>query len=359
MRATARPPHTPGVRARHDHARGRSWREGRDHRLRVLREAGPRGTLGAQPADRRADQGQEDRGPQVQRGSRPQGRRLGCEEAAEADPRRREGRGAGEEGDAKTTAKKTTAAKSTAKKAPAKAAAKKAAADEGDGQEGVHRQEGGRRRRHPPRRRPRPRPRRTRRRPRRLPRKKTASQDRGQEGTRHEGAGEEGSGQGGGEEVAGEEGSRPRSPEPPYGGGPGRPGPPPASCAGVRRAASTCVGRARPDAEQPGGVEVGGRVDVLAQASARAAVTSRLPTPGARHASPGPNRRSKSVAACTASNVVPVPVGVRHEALALQPRPAPCARSSGSRHGQVAEHRGHGSGGAGGQLGVRRHGARR
>ncbi len=76
------------VRARHDHARGRQGREGRDHGLRLVREASSRGPLGPQPADRRAHQGQEDLGAEVHRRRRPEERRLGREEAAQITVRR-------------------------------------------------------------------------------------------------------------------------------------------------------------------------------------------------------------------------------------------------------------------------------
>ena len=167
-----------GVRPRHDHPRGGQGREGRDHRLRVVREAGPRGPLGAQPADRRADQGQEDGGAEVHRRRGPEERRLRRQEAAEADviataadraprprrprrPRRRRRSPAPRRPPAKKAAPaKKAGDEDRAKKAPAKkTAAKKATGQEdrrqegGSGQEDAGQEDGGqevaRRRRRP------------------------------------------------------------------------------------------------------------------------------------------------------------------------------------------------------------------
>ena len=117
------------VGARHHHPRGRQGREGRHHRLRLLREAGPRRPLGAQPAHRRADQGQEDGGAEVQRRRGPQGRRLRRQEAAEADasPRRRPPAGQDRR---RPPAKK-------ARRRPRRPPAKKATGQEGRGEEGA------------------------------------------------------------------------------------------------------------------------------------------------------------------------------------------------------------------------------
>ena len=139
--------------------------------------------------------------PKFNAGGGPQGGRLRREEAAEADARGGEGRRCRRR--QPSTAKKTTAAKSTAKKAPAKAAAKKSAATKSTAKKASTTKKTAAKKAPAAKKtatktasktaKKAPAAKKT--------ANKTAKQDRGQEGTRHEGAGEEDHGQ----EVDGEE----------------------------------------------------------------------------------------------------------------------------------------------------------